>query len=173
MRNVVFLFAGQGSQFFFMAEKLYRTDVQFANWMNYFDQIFKDKVGTSILSYIYDKNRSIGMPMDDIIYSNPAIFMTEVSLAKTIMAQGIQPDAVLGVSLGEFAASAIAGIIDIKEAFETVIDLSYDIKNTCPRGGMLAIISNNRIYYQNDWMRENSTIVANNYDQHFVVAGAD
>lgn len=171
MKNIVFLFAGQGSQFFFMAEKLYETDLQFANWMNYFDQIYKDKVGTSILSYIYDKNRSIVAPMDDITYSNPAIFMTEVSLAKTIMAHGIEPTAVIGASLGEFAASAIAGILDIKETFETLIDISYDVKNICPKGAMLAILSNNEIYYKNDWMRDDSTIVANNYDQHFVISG--
>lgn len=173
MRDIVFLFAGQGSQFFLMAEKLYVTEGEFRRCVDYFDQIFKNKTGESLISYLYDKNRSVSMPMDDILYSNPAIFMIEVSLARTLISYGICPDAVIGESMGEFAASAIAGIIDENELFEALIDISYEIREYCPRGRMMAILENNSVYYQNDWMWENSTIVADNCERHFVISGEE
>ena len=173
MKDIVFLFSGQGSQFFKMAEKLYVTEPEFRKHMDAFERIFLEKTGESLISYLYDKTRSVTMQMDDIIYSNPAIYMVEVSLAKTLIAYGICPDVVLGESMGEFAASAIAGIMDEKELFKVLIDFSYEIKQFGPRGRMMAILGKSSIFYENNWQKENVEIVADNAEKHFVISGKE
>lgn len=109
---------------------MYETDEGFREWVNYYDRIFIEKTGKSIIGYIYSKDKSIGSPMDDIAYSNPAIYIIEVSLAKALMAKGIVPDIVIGVSLGEFVASVIAETLDDEDTLKLLIDVVLQYKKS-------------------------------------------
>lgn len=50
----------------------------------------------------------------------PAVFLLQVALAEFWMACGVFPDAVLGHSLGEYAAACVAGVFDVEDGLELV-----------------------------------------------------
>jgi len=89
MSNKLFLYAGQGSQYFHMGEYFYDNNCSYRDWMDYFEEIYLKKTGNSILQYMYDKDKRIGVPMDDILYTGAAIFMSEIALTQLLMKEGI------------------------------------------------------------------------------------
>lgn len=71
--------------------------------------------------------------------AQPATFAVQYATARLLMSWRIYPSAVIGHSLGEFAAACIAGIITVKEAVELVITRST-LQDSCPdNGGMAAL----------------------------------
>lgn len=62
--------------------------------------------------YLYGEGRS-GTPFWRKLESHPAIFMVEYALVRSLMAGGLEPDLLLGVSLGELTAAAVAGMLEL------------------------------------------------------------
>ena len=169
-KSIVFLFSGQGSQFYHMAKNLYSKHASFVKWMLKLDDIFSRICGESIINKIYDQNKDTHHIFQRLKYTHPAIVMVEYSLAQTLLEEGIYPDYVLGTSLGEFVAAAIAGIMDPEDLMLTVIKQAEIIEATCEPGCMIAIIHDVQLY-QEPLIHENSELASVNYDSHFVIAG--
>ena len=71
--------------------------------------------------------------------SQPASFAVQYATAQLLMSWRVYPSAVLGHSLGEFAAACVAGIITLKEAVQLVLTRST-LQDQCPsNGGMAAL----------------------------------
>ncbi|MHC8560700.1 acyltransferase domain-containing protein [Streptomyces albidoflavus] len=51
-----------------------------------------------------------------------ALFVTEYALARTLMEEGVRPDALIGHSLGEYTAACLAGVMEIDEALPVVAE---------------------------------------------------
>jgi acyl transferase domain-containing protein len=68
----------------------------------------------------------------------PAIFMTEYALAQLWRSWGIEPAAMTGHSLGEYAAACLAGVLSLKDAL-FVVTLRGKLFETLPEGGMLSV----------------------------------
>src|SRR5436190_1548109 len=103
------MFSGQGSQCFHMGRDLFRKNDTFREWMVRLDEIAQRSSGRSVLDTLYSDGKGKGDPFDRTVLTHPAIFMTEYSLAQSLIHAGVHPDMVLGVSLGSFAAAAVAG----------------------------------------------------------------
>ena len=56
--------------------------------------------------------------------SLPAVFVTSVALARQWMAWGVEPDVMIGHSLGEYAAAHLAGVFDLRDALSLVLTRS-------------------------------------------------
>ena len=56
--------------------------------------------------------------------SLPAVFVTSVALARQWMAWGVQPDVLLGHSLGEYVAAHLAGVMSFEDALSLVVGRS-------------------------------------------------
>lgn len=54
--------------------------------------------------------------LDDMDVFQPLLFSLQVALAETWRSLGVEPDVVVGQSVGEFAASHIAGALDFDDA---------------------------------------------------------
>ncbi len=173
MHPVVFMFSGQGSQYYQMGNGLFTGRAVFRKWMRRLDGRARDLIGESILERLYDANRRPGDPFVELRYSNPALFMQQYALARELSEAGIEPDLVLGASLGEFVSGAVSGILSVEEGLAAVIQLAEDLERYCSPGGMLAILESPDLYDDTPLLRDNSTLVGVNFDGHFVVSGDD
>ncbi|KEQ22504.1 ACP S-malonyltransferase [Paenibacillus tyrfis] len=170
-KPVVFLFSGQGSQFYQMGRGLYEEVSEFRKWMNKLDEMVTPLVGESVLARLYAEDKRRDEPFERTLLTHPVIFMVEYALALALMARGVKPDAVLGSSMGEFAAAAVAGVLDVEVALELVVEQAKAFEATCLPGGMIGILQEPSLYDRMPLLRQNTEMASINSDAHFVVAG--
>lgn len=68
----------------------------------------------------------------------PALFLVEVALARLWQAEGLQPVALLGHSLGEVSAACVAGVMSFEQALGLTV-LRGRLFETVQRGAMLSV----------------------------------
>ena len=170
-KSVVFMFSGQGSQYYQMGRELFEHHPVFRKWMLRLNDVVVGLIGESVVDQVYARR-----PVEQFnrtLYSHPAIFMVEYSLAQTLMESGISPDYVLGTSLGEFASAALADVMKAEELLEVIVKQAEYFETYCEPGGMIAIIHDAQLYHEVPLIRENSELASVNYDEHFVISGQD
>ncbi|UCH94703.1 MAG: ACP S-malonyltransferase [Candidatus Aminicenantes bacterium] len=172
-KPIVFMFPGQGSQYYHMGEELYHRHPDFRKWMEQLDHIIVDMTGESILHQLYDDKRKTSDIFDCIRYTHPAIFMVEYALSRALTGSGPEPGIVMGSSLGEFAAAALSGVMTIEEAVEMVVKQAEIIETHCQQGegGMMTILHDPTIYHESPLLHQHTELAAINYNSHFVVSG--
>ncbi|WP_031040672.1 ACP S-malonyltransferase [Streptomyces sp. NRRL F-5650] len=168
----VFMFSGQGSQYYQMARDLYENEPAFTTAMDRLDSVARDELGASVVARIYDDGRSRAQPFLETAVTHPAIVMVELALAEMLMSEGIQPDVLLGASLGEFVGAVLAGVLDESDCLRLLIRQARALDD-CPRGGMLAVLGPPSLHAELAELRDGTDLAARNYDQHFVVSGSE
>ncbi|HYC89894.1 MAG TPA: acyltransferase domain-containing protein [Thermoanaerobaculia bacterium] len=166
--STVFLFSGQGSHYFHMGRELFEQNDTFRGWMLRLDDIARQAAGSSVVETLYSSARGKAEPFDRTIMTNPAILMVEYSLAQALMDEGVWPDQVLGASMGTFAAAAVAGWIDIDDALRAVIRQAQALEESCPAGGMIAVLADPALFAQ-DFLSARGELAGVNFSSHFVV----
>src|SRR6185295_11073103 len=68
----------------------------------------------------------------------PVLFTVEHALAKLWMSWGVRPQAMIGHSLGEYAAACLAGVMSLEDAL-AMVALRARLIDTLPAGGMLTV----------------------------------
>ena len=165
------MFSGQGSQYYHMGKVLFQKEPRFRDWLHRLDAVVEKIAGVSVLEQLYNRNNRISDIFDRTQLTHPAIFMVEFALARVLIEKGIQPGAVLGSSLGEFAAAAVSGVMDPEELLALAVKQAESLETCCQRGGMLTILHDPALYHTNPLLSENSELAAVNYSTHFVVSG--
>lgn len=169
--SIVFMFSGQGSQYYQMGKELFQHNAVFRRWMLTLDEIVREFIGESVIGHLYDEKRRMSEPFDRVVYSYPAVFMVEYSLAQTLLQRGIEPDYVLGTSMGEFVSAALAGVTKTEESLKILVKQAECLETCCEAGGMLAIIHDVTLFNEVPLIRDNSELASVNYDSHFVISG--
>jgi len=167
--ETVFMFSGQGSQYFHMGRDLYDGNDRFRGWMDRLDEMASREVGTSVVGTLYSGARKKGDPFDRTLFTHPAIFMVEYSLAQCLIEAGVRPSLVLGASLGSFAAAAVAGFIDAEDALTAVIGQAKALEECCEPGSMIAVLADPALFAE-DFLSGRSELAGVNFATHFVVS---
>lgn len=168
---VVFMFSGQGSQYYQMGRELFEGNDVFRYWMLTLDNLVRPMVGASIVEQLYGRN-GVADSFDCLLYTHPAIFMVEYSMAQTLIETGVQPDCVLGVSMGEYAAAVVSGVISIEACLNALIRQVEILGSSCVQGGMLAVLHKPGLFDETPLFFENAELAAVNYAEHFVISGS-
>ena len=138
--KILFVFSGQGSQYFQMGRELFERDDCFRAAMQHADRVMQKRCGESVLTTLFAPGNTRDIPFNRLLHSHAAIFMVEHALATSLIDRGIRPDIVLGASLGTFAAAAVAGCIDPDVALLAVLEQVLILENHCEPGCMIAVI---------------------------------
>ncbi|MGF1660869.1 MAG: SDR family NAD(P)-dependent oxidoreductase [Kineosporiaceae bacterium] len=72
------------------------------------------------------------------------VFTVEYALARSLMGRGVQPDVLLGYSLGEYVAACLAGVLDLPDALHVVVERGRLLAGT-GRGAMLAVAADEAV----------------------------
>jgi len=167
--ETVFMFSGQGSQYFQMGRDLFEKNETFRNWMVRLDDIPRQLSGRSVIEVLYSDLYGKGDPFQRTLLTHPAIFMVEYSLAETLIDAGVRPDMVLGVSLGSFAAAAVAGFIGLEDALSSVVRQAMAFEEYCEPGGMTAVLADPALFAE-EYFNGRCELAAVNFSSHFVVS---
>lgn len=168
---VVFMFSGQGSQYYHMGKDLYIQNAGFRRWMCILDNMVYQNVGISVVNEIYNEKKTSADQFNDTFYTHLAIFMVEYALARVLIENGLEPDCLLGASLGEFTSAAVSGVLTVEETLECLLKQAELLKCYCKPGGMIAVIDNVELYKQISIISQQIELAAINYSSHFVISG--
>ncbi len=156
-RPVAFLLAGVGDHYPGMASRLYETEPVFraaldrcfeilaeAPWRDLRETVFAD--GGRAAEGGLDLRRMLGRGEADeasqrlhrTLYAQPAVFAVEHALAQLWISWGVEPEALLGYSLGEYVAACLAGVFPLEDALPLVAERARWIEEL-PAGSMLAV----------------------------------
>ncbi len=170
MKNI-FLFSGQGTQYYHMGCDLRESHPGFERNLTKLSKIVSDVSECSILDVIYDPGKQKSDDFSDCRLSNIALLTIEYALAETLIQEGIIPDAVCGMSLGEYTAAVVAGAMEFKTAVHLVASAGACFDIHCEPGAMLAVLDDISIYYDNDILYHSTDIAFDCHGKHFVIAG--
>ncbi|SMG00102.1 acyltransferase domain-containing protein [Burkholderia singularis] len=170
-RRIVFMYPGQGSQYFRMGKTLFERDDAFRGSLEWLNRIVEAEIGASLVDYVFDPGKNPAMPFDDTRYSNQAVFCFEYALTQSLLAHGVYPDCVLGASLGELVAACVAGSLSPRTCIAMLADSARTMARTCRPGGMLAVLASPGLFDRDAVLSGNAELASISFDQHFVVAG--
>ncbi|MEA5617545.1 SDR family NAD(P)-dependent oxidoreductase [Cronbergia sp. UHCC 0137] len=133
--SIAFMFPGQGSQYLNMGKELYDTEAIFREQIDHCCELLEHDLGLDLRSQIYQKESE---EINRTTVAQPALFVIEYALAKLWISWGIQPQAMIGHSIGEYVAATLAGVFSLPDALKLVA-LRGRLMQQCPTGGMVSV----------------------------------
>jgi acyl transferase domain-containing protein/acyl carrier protein len=131
--KTVFVCPGQGAQWVGMARELYCAEPVFREAMDACETAFSVYTDWKLSEEINKDNNS---RFDEIDVIQPVLVAIEIALGKLWQSKGIQPDIVVGHSMGEVAAAYLAGMISLDESALIICKRSQLMKQTSGKGAM-------------------------------------
>jgi len=128
--KVCFVFPGQGAQWVGMGNELMKREPVFKEALNACNEAFSKYVDWELFE-------QINQPLSDKIdVVQPVLVAIEIALAKWWQSKGIQPDVIVGHSMGEVAAAYIAGHLSLDDAANVICNRSRLMKSRSGFGVM-------------------------------------
>ena len=140
-RSVVFMFPGQGSQYVNMAREIYETETVFKEQVDYCSEFLKPLLGLDLRHILYpsdEKIDEVSKQLQQTEIAQPAIFVIEYALAKLWQSYGVEPQAAIGHSIGEYVAATLAEVFSLEDVL-SLVAARGQMMQQLPTGAMLSI----------------------------------
>ncbi|WP_320175464.1 non-ribosomal peptide synthetase/type I polyketide synthase [Maridesulfovibrio sp.] len=168
--RIGFMFTGQGSQYAGMGKGLYQSSKVFSKAVDKVAEAMQDHLDTPLFNVLFNDNTKY---LEDTKYAQPAIFAIEYGLYKHWFSLGITPHAVMGHSIGEYAAACAANVMPLQTSAR-LICLRGALCSSLPAGGGMTAFFTDKENLQkltNENSFSNLDIAAINGPEHTVLAG--
>ncbi|GHI04339.1 hypothetical protein Scel_26600 [Streptomyces cellostaticus] len=136
--RVVFVFAGQGSQWVGMGRELAVSSPVFAARLAECERALASHVEWSLTDVLTGGDGAPGLDRADVV--QPVLWAVMVSLAAVWEAAGVSPDAVVGHSQGEIAAATVAGMLSLEDGARVVAVRSRALSGLSVQGSMVSVV---------------------------------
>lgn len=169
--QVAFLFTGQGSQHVRMARSLYATCSTFRAAVDHCDAILRGRGEPPVAT-------AFSVQCNGNVLARPAcpqvtLFVLQYALTQTWRAWGVVPAAVMGHSLGEYAASCAAGVFTVEDGLRLVAGRARLMTSLCQPGEMAAVFTSHDVVLKHIASMSGSlSIAAINGPGNVVISGS-
>ncbi len=134
MGKTAFVYPGQGAQKYLMGKDFYDTYPEAKAIFDKADELLD--ICVTDLCFKEDER------LNQTAYTQAALVTTCLAMTAVVMKKGFQPDVTAGLSLGEYAAIAVAGGFTYEEAIQTVRARGIYMEEAVPggQGSMAAVL---------------------------------
>ncbi|KAH8432989.1 polyketide synthase alb1 [Aspergillus melleus] len=131
--KMVFAFTGQGAQYVGMARTLYRSFRQFQDDISRFDELSKALGFASFKEIIVDDSGRDIQEFSPVAVQLATVCM-QIALSRLLISWNVTPDAVVGHSLGEYAALNVAKVLSDADTIFLVGKRAELLQKRCTLG---------------------------------------
>ena len=139
-RSIVFMFPGQGAQYVNMGRELYELEPVFREQVNICSELLHQHLEFDLRRVLFsdEAEATPARRLGQTYITQPALFVICYALARTWMAWGIRPQAMIGHSIGEYVAACLSGVLMLEDALALVATRGR-LMQQLPEGAMLAV----------------------------------
>lgn len=136
--KLALLFTGQGSQYPGMGSALYEHFGLFRAHIDHCDEQLGIWQGYRLKQVMFETIDG-EPPIHDTGWTQPALFSLQVGLAKLLASWGLEPELLIGHSIGELSAACVAGILSLEDGL-TLVAARGRLMSALPREGAMAAL---------------------------------
>ena len=136
--KIAFMFTGQGAQYPGMGQELYRSETHFAETIDRISETMDQELGVPLKEVLFGTDS--GKYLENTMYVQPAMFAIEYALAELLRDRGVEPDYLIGHSIGEITAACFGGMLDLEDAIRFVVARGR-LMGSLPAGGKMLALS--------------------------------
>jgi acyl transferase domain-containing protein/acyl carrier protein len=167
--RTAFLFTGQGAQYAGMCRELYDNEPAFREVIDRCARVLDSELPRPLRVVMFDDADGL---LDQTGCTQPALYAVEVAAAHMWRSWGLTPSAVIGHSIGEFAAAAVAGMFSIEDGARLVAARGR-LMQALPEGGAMVSVQGDLALLDRELeaFQERVTVAARNGPDSAVVSG--
>ena len=132
--GVVFVYSGQGSQWAGMGRQLLADEPVFAAAVAELDPEFTAALGFSLHDVLAN-----GEPVEGSVRVQSVLYGLQVALTALWRSYGVEPDAVIGHSMGEVSAAVAAGVLNAAEGLRVIAARSQLMAQLTDKGAVALV----------------------------------
>lgn len=168
--TLVFLFSGQGSQYYQMGAQLFAQDAAYREAFERCAALAGPVKGRGLVEIVFSRPAAESEGWDDQVEAGLALFAQGYATAQALIARGVRPDALAGYSLGEKMALALAEAASLGEMLALVRAESLHSFASAPEAALVSILASPRILTDDPTLTRFGEVACINSPQNFVMA---
>ncbi|HYO51974.1 SDR family NAD(P)-dependent oxidoreductase [Archangium sp.] len=168
--KVAFVMPGQGSQWQGMGARLYAEEPVFREAIDRCQEAMRPHIDWSLREVLTQPEKQPHWHDIDVV--QPTLFAMQVALAAVWRSLGVEPDAVVGHSMGEVAAAHIAGALGLDDAARIICGRSKLLRRISGKGAMALVdLSRERAQAELQGLEDRISIAVSNSSTSTVLSG--
>lgn len=140
-REIVFMYSGQGAQYYQMGRELWETDPVYRAALQRYSRLAGPIGGRDLTEVLFSRPMADSAEFVRLAETHPLLVAVSLALTDALAERGVRPDRLLGYSLGETIAAVVSGAMTPEEALWAVRAQAGLFERRAEPGRMIAVLA--------------------------------